>query len=246
MSKKNDLKMQEQLLEQQKILEAQLAQIEEHQQLRQQQKQQQPKQSLEQQLQQQKMLEQQQLQQQMLEQQMLEQQQLEQQQLEQQQMQQQEQQLPQEQQPQEADDVFTVKNLKETKKLAHRFASSLNGGEVVLLVGEMGSGKTTFTKEVFRYLGYKGIVNSPTFTIMQEYHVRKFSLLHYDLYRIENPEESYNFGIEDNIKNRDINTILFVEWPERITKFLKGDFIVVQIAKTGEESRSFSISYQKI
>ncbi len=142
--------------------------------------------------------------------------------------------------------TYNAKNLKETQKIAKRFASSLNGGEVVLLIGEMGSGKTTFTKEVFKALGYKGVVSSPTFTIMQEYHVRKFGLLHYDLYRLENPEETYNFGIEENIKNRDINTILFVEWPERITKMLKGDFVVVQILKTGEDSRSFSFSYERI
>lgn len=154
--------------------------------------------------------------------------------------------LQQQQQPQENPNVIYVKNLKETKKLAKKFANSLNGGEVVLLLGEMGSGKTTFTKEVIKQLGYKGIVTSPTFTIMQEYHVKKFAILHYDLYRLENPEESYNFGIEENIKNRDINTILFVEWPERISRFLKGDFIIVQIAKTGEDSRSFLITYEKI
>lgn len=143
-------------------------------------------------------------------------------------------------------ETYEVANLKETLKFAHQFAHGLNGGEVVLLFGEMGSGKTTFTKEVIKALGFKGIVNSPTFTIMQEYYVRKFKLMHYDLYRLENPEEGYNFGLQENIKERDINTILFVEWPERAMKILKGDFVVVQIAKTGEESRTFTVSYEKV
>ena len=143
-------------------------------------------------------------------------------------------------------EIYTLNNLKETKKLAKEFAYSLNGGEVVLLVGEMGAGKTTFAGLVFDALGFKGIVNSPTFTIMQQYMVKKFKLVHFDLYRLENTEEGYNFGLEEYILNRDINTITFIEWPDRLGKLLKGDFLVVNIEKSPEndQARTYKFTYE--
>ena len=144
------------------------------------------------------------------------------------------------------EEVYETSSLKETAKLAKEFAHRLNGGEVVLLFGDMGSGKTTFTKDVIKRLGFKGVVTSPTFTIMQQYFVRKFKLIHYDLYRMEASNEGYNFGLEENIRERDINTIVFVEWPEKITKLLKGDFVVVKIEKNGEESSKFTISNERV
>lgn len=140
----------------------------------------------------------------------------------------------------------TVKNLKETKKFAKKFANSLNGGEIVLLFGEMGSGKTTFVKEVINFLGYKGIVTSPTFTIMQQYKVKKYDIYHFDMYRIENEREGRNFGMENYLYDREVNSIVFIEWPERIKRLLKGNFRVVNITKINENSREFAISYERL
>ena len=140
---------------------------------------------------------------------------------------------------------YTVTSLKETKKLATNFANMLNGGEVVLLVGDLGAGKTTFTKDVFAALGFKGVVTSPTFAIMQQYIVKKFKLVHFDLYRITDIEEGYNFGLDEYIFNRDNNTITFIEWPDRLGKLLKGDFVMVNIEKINEDARSFKFSYEK-
>lgn len=141
--------------------------------------------------------------------------------------------------------TITVKNLKETKKFAKKFANNLNGGEIVLLFGEMGSGKTTFVKEVIGFLGYKGIVTSPTFTIMQQYIVKKFDIYHFDMYRINDEHEGRNFGMENYLYDREVNSIVFIEWPERIKRLLKGNFVVVNIKKLNETSREFVISYER-
>lgn len=135
----------------------------------------------------------------------------------------------------------TINNLRETQKLAKKFAKMLKGGDVVLLNGDLGAGKTTFTKFVAKALGVKEEVTSPTFTLMKEYNGRRLHLVHFDMYRLEGAEESTGFGFDEYIKNRDYNVVVFIEWSERVKELLDGNYIVVDIKRVDENKRLFSI-----
>lgn len=132
-----------------------------------------------------------------------------------------------------------VNNLKQTKKLAKIFCKKLKGGEIILLNGDLGAGKTTFTKFVAKYLGIKEEVTSPTFTIMKEYLSRKFNLYHFDMYRLESGVEATEFGLEDYIYNNQKSNIVIIEWSCNIKDILNGKFIEVNITKINENSREF-------
>lgn len=89
-------------------------------------------------------------------------------------------------------DVFgkhTVKNIEETYALAKQIASTLKGGEVILLSGDLGAGKTTFTKGLAKALGIDDEVTSPTFTILNVYEDGRLKLNHLDMYRVESADE---------------------------------------------------------
>lgn len=97
-------------------------------------------------------------------------------------------------------DVFgkhTVKNIEETYALAKQIASTLKGGEVILLSGDLGAGKTTFTKGLAKALGIDDEVTSPTFTILNVYEDGRLKLNHLDMYRVESADELAELGIED-------------------------------------------------
>lgn len=135
----------------------------------------------------------------------------------------------------------TVNNLKETQKLAKKFAKTLVGGDVVLLNGDLGAGKTTFTKFVAKALGVKDEVTSPTFTIMKEYDGKRLRLIHFDMYRLENADESTGFGFDDYIKNKNYNVVIFIEWSERVKELLGDHYIIVDIKRIDDNKRQFSI-----
>lgn len=131
-----------------------------------------------------------------------------------------------------------IKSLSGTARLAERFAKSLKGGEIILLNGDLGAGKTTFAKSLLKSLGVKEAVTSPTFTIMKRYEGEKFSLNHFDLYRIESTEELEELGFDEYLSEP--NAISIVEW----NKFerLNGTVYSVSIIRTGNKSRSITIA----
>lgn len=135
-----------------------------------------------------------------------------------------------------------INNLKETKKFAKNFAKILKGGEVVLLGGDLGAGKTTFTKSVLKCLGVKDEVTSPTFTIMREYNGKKFKIYHFDMYRLSSGQEAKEFGLEDYIYSKNKDSIVFIEWPENVQDILVGDFIKVDISILDSDRRQFDVS----
>jgi tRNA threonylcarbamoyladenosine biosynthesis protein TsaE len=103
----------------------------------------------------------------------------------------------------------------ETKKIAAKFASSLTGGEVVFLTGDLGSGKTAFVRGVAQALGFAESVRSPSFTIVNRYPIEHESIkqiLHVDLYRVEDPSEIAPLALDEELDQPD--TIAFIEWPE--------------------------------
>lgn len=135
-----------------------------------------------------------------------------------------------------------INNLNETKKLAKKFARILSGGDVVLLGGDLGAGKTTFTKSVLKALGVKDEVTSPTFTIMKEYYGKKYKIYHFDMYRMVNGEEAKEFGLEDYIYSKDANSIVFIEWYDNVKDILNGKFIKVDISIIENDVREIKIT----
>ncbi|MBR1987764.1 MAG: tRNA (adenosine(37)-N6)-threonylcarbamoyltransferase complex ATPase subunit type 1 TsaE [Clostridia bacterium] len=133
---------------------------------------------------------------------------------------------------------LTVNSLLETKKLAEDFAMSLSEGDMVLLNGDLGAGKTTFTQFVFASLGVKDVVNSPTFAILKTYE-GKFTMHHFDTYRITT-EEAIEAGFDEVISNKE--SVKFIEWSENIKPLLPKKYIEVNIKVIDENKREFEIT----
>ena len=127
----------------------------------------------------------------------------------------------------------------ETEALGERLGRSLSGGEILAYVGDLGMGKTAFTRGLARGLGFSGRVTSPTFTIVNEYEGR-IPLFHFDLYRLADEEELFDIGWEDYLAR---NGVLAIEWSERIPGALPPETRFVRFAR-GEEDDSRVISIE--
>ena len=126
--------------------------------------------------------------------------------------------------------------------VAEKFAKSLFAPCVVALEGDLGAGKTTFAKGVARGLGIKEAITSPTFTIMNQYQGTKEKLFHFDLYRLEDPEEFYAMGFEEFFDLTSLNGITLVEWAENCPGILPERRYDVQITKKSEIQRLIEIT----
>lgn len=117
--------------------------------------------------------------------------------------------------------MFSTFSEKQLIEFAKTLSGFLQPGMVIELKGPLGAGKTTFVRGVLRGLGYKGTVKSPTFTLVEEYRLRAFTVYHVDLYRLSSPEEVAFIGLSDYFHKK---SVVFIEWPEKGTGFLpKGD-----------------------
>lgn len=111
-------------------------------------------------------------------------------------------------------------SLDEVDDVAKKLIEAVNS-KTILLYGDMGVGKTTLVKSIAKALGSRDVISSPTFSIVNEYEIEDGLLYHFDLYRINDLEETYNFGIEDYLYSG--NWIL-IEWPELIKPLLNNNF----------------------
>ena len=123
----------------------------------------------------------------------------------------------------------------ETVELATTLARSLKFPAVVTLTGDLGAGKTVFSRGFARALGVQGPISSPTFTIVQEYEIEGGTLYHMDLYRISSDEEAISFGIEEFLNDK--SAINLIEWPQRLTWLLPDSVIPVEISHVSEFQR---------
>ncbi len=134
--------------------------------------------------------------------------------------------------------TYNSNSVEETLEIAKKFAEKLKPGDIVLLEGDLGAGKTHFTKGIAAYFGVKGQeVNSPTFTLINEYR-GGLPIYHFDCYRLKNEEEALEFGAEEYLYGDGIS---IVEWPEKIKGLLPEDAIKIQIEHAGQNSRIIRI-----
>jgi tRNA threonylcarbamoyladenosine biosynthesis protein TsaE len=127
--------------------------------------------------------------------------------------------------------TLTTSGAAETEAIGAALAPLLRVGDLVVLNGDLGAGKTTFTKGLARGLGVEQRVTSPTFTIVQEYDGR-VPVAHVDVYRLERIQELHDFGFEELIESR----VTIVEWGEAIAPALPLDRIDVRIAMLDDDS----------
>ena len=133
---------------------------------------------------------------------------------------------------------------KETIALAKSIAAKLHGGDIVLLEGDLGAGKTTFTKGLAEAFGIKEDIVSPTFTLMQVYPVPKndrdiTEFIHIDTYRLDNEQSLIDIGAMDYLGEP--NTISIIEWPEKVSSLLK-EKKTIHIALHHEEKSTRTIT----
>jgi tRNA threonylcarbamoyladenosine biosynthesis protein TsaE len=130
-----------------------------------------------------------------------------------------------------------IKTESETAEIAEEFSKLLVPGEIVLLNGDLGSGKTFFVKSVCRHYGILN-VSSPSFSIVNEYHNDR-NIVHFDFYRVKKIEELYDIGFEDYIMNSE--TIVFIEWSNMFMEILPKKNYEIEIKFTNNSEREISI-----
>ena len=125
----------------------------------------------------------------------------------------------------------------ETEAIGFALGQILNAGSIVAYRGDLGAGKTAFTRGLARGLGYADAVTSPTYTIVNEYLGGRRPLFHFDMYRLHSSDDLWGIGWDDYL---DRNGVCAVEWSENVADAME-DAVFVTIEKIGDESRRITI-----
>lgn len=126
---------------------------------------------------------------------------------------------------------ITVNSEQEMLDIAAKLSKEYSKPVVIYLSGDLGAGKTTFTRGFLRGLGYNDKVKSPTFTLVEEYSLSDFFLFHFDLYRLGSPQELDFIGINDYFTGENY---IIIEWPEKGVGILPKPDIQINISGEGE------------
>ena len=129
-------------------------------------------------------------------------------------------------------ETYISKNEQDTIDFAEKFASSLSNGDIVVLTGELGSGKTKFVQGVLKHFNMEDEISSPTFTIVNEYTSDKTNVYHFDVYRLEDSDEFYAMGGDEYFSK----SICLIEWGEMIEDILPKPYIKIIFSKDEENS----------
>ena len=132
---------------------------------------------------------------------------------------------------------FVTHSADETEALGERLAKTLHGGEIIAFTGDLGAGKTAFTRGLARGLGIPMRVTSPTYTIVNEYTGGRLPLFHFDMYRLGSSDELFDIGWEDYLQR---GGVCAVEWSENVADAMQGA-ISVRIGRDSDEQRTIII-----
>jgi tRNA threonylcarbamoyladenosine biosynthesis protein TsaE len=130
-------------------------------------------------------------------------------------------------------------NLNQVPDIAKEILQSIDN-KILLFYGEMGSGKTTLIKEMVKQLGVTENVNSPSFSLVNEYLSKSGkTMYHFDFYRIKDENEAYDIGIEEYFYS---NNRCFIEWPNKVENLLPLDAVAIHLANNSDNSRNIQIN----
>ena len=120
----------------------------------------------------------------------------------------------------------------DTINFADKFAENLNKNSVIILSGDLGSGKTKFTEGILKHFGLEDEISSPTFTIVNEYDTPDFPIYHFDVYRLEDIDEFYAIGGDEYFQTG----ICIIEWGEKIEELLPKSYLKISFSRDFEDS----------
>lgn len=118
------------------------------------------------------------------------------------------------------------RNEQDTAALARQLAQASKPGDIIALIGELGTGKTTLTRYIARALGIGERITSPTFTIVKEYHSGRIPLYHFDVYRVSDPDELFEIGCEEYFYG---TGLCIIEWADLIEDILPAETKKIRI-----------------
>lgn len=136
---------------------------------------------------------------------------------------------------------FDVNSVEATTTIGFNLGKLLNSGDIICLTGDLGTGKTHITKGIAKGLNIDDHITSPTFTIVNEYDTGRLKLFHFDVYRVNDPDEIYAIGFDDYIFSDGVSII---EWANYIEEILPKEYVHIDIKKdlaTDESFRRISI-----
>ena len=133
-----------------------------------------------------------------------------------------------------------IDKIENIRECAAQFVANMGDNTVFAFEGSMGAGKTTFIKAICEELGVEDVINSPTFSIINEYRSSKNGELiyHFDFYRINKINEAYDMGTEDYFYS---GALCLIEWPEKIQELLPEDTVFVNIKEQPDNSRKVTL-----
>ena len=134
---------------------------------------------------------------------------------------------------------FISESEQETKSIAKNIASKLKKGDILVLEGELGAGKTKFTEGVLEYFNLQDEISSPTFTIVNEYVSDNINIYHFDLYRLSDIDEFYAIGGEEYFEKG----ICIIEWGKMIEDILPNDYMKIKIIRDEENENKRIIKF---
>ncbi len=135
--------------------------------------------------------------------------------------------------------TFETNSVRDTQALGAALARQLEPNDVLLLLGDMGAGKSELTRGIARGLGVTGYVTSPTFTIMQVHDSGRLPLYHFDWYRLNGVEELYELSMDEYLH---ADGVAVIEWPSRAEEAIPETYLEVRIDPTGDESRLITLT----
>ena len=137
---------------------------------------------------------------------------------------------------------FVSHSENDTIKFADEFASKLDMHSIIVLSGDLGSGKTKFTEGVLKHFGLEDEISSPTFTIVNEYDAKDFKIFHFDLYRLADVDEFYAMGGEEYLQNG----LCIFEWGEMIEEILQTRYTKITFSRDTENTDFRNLRIEEI